>query len=120
MTSEFEQNKNYSPKIPRLLYPHINIKKQWKEINFIYCLNVRIADYRQSNDKSYDSHISSVLNFLKSVKNAEQIVGRETIDKSFFKNAWRRNQSENSLFWDIKFIAAEEKQEQDKFLRNVI
>lgn len=112
-----EDNTNFNYR--KLILPHYHNIKQKKEMGSIYCLNVRILDFRNSTDPLYEKHATSVIKFIEA-NNSNQIVGKENVGQSFMKTAWRREQTETSIFWDVKFITPAEKKEVDKYLVYVL
>lgn len=101
-----------------MIFPHINTKKQRKEINYIYCLNVRIADYRHLNDMEFNQYVNSILHFSH-LNSQNNLVTNELVDAPFRNrmiDVFTRTQDGNSALVDVRYISPKEKKDMDDFL----
>ena len=98
------------------VFPHLKNKKQKKEIPYIFCYNIRIVR-DNSNSSDYNEYVFSIKKFIE--ENKHLLVNWNDISNSdkFYKRIFENdNNTDKSVYWDIKFISASNKKEIDDLL----
>ncbi len=100
----------------KVIYPHINPKKQFKEVNSIYCYDFHISDYRgSSSNKEFVAYTNFLMNFAHT-NSTSNLVTYETDGKEQFRQTFTRSGNGNSALFNFKYIPVEEKSKIDRFL----
>jgi hypothetical protein len=97
------------------IFPHIHRKKQNKEISYIYCYNIRIV---RSNDTEAKEYAESIKEFIN--QNKHNLVSwndTSNANRIYKRIAENDNNTDKSIYWDIKFVSQENKNELDNLLQ---
>ena len=105
-----------------IIFPHFEKnKKQRKEIPYIYCFNLKVVNSDPS-DREYIEYLRSLTVFINQNKNVNLMSSNveEAAHKyrGQVKQAFKRENYGNSVFWKVDRISSNEKEKMDKILIN--
>jgi hypothetical protein len=97
------------------IFPHINKKQQRKEIPYIYCYNIRIV---RSSDNEVKEYSQSIKAFIE--ENKHNLVSwndQSKANRIYKRIAENDNNTDRSVYWDVKYVSVQEKKELDSILQ---
>lgn len=97
------------------IFPHMHRRRQNKEIPYIYCYNIRIVRGVENDIKEYSQSIKSFID-----ENKHNLVSwndTSKVNRIYKRVAENDNNTDKSIYWDVKLVSPENKRELDSLLQ---
>lgn len=105
-------------KLNQIIFPHIDNRNQRKELQYMYCYNIFLLEFRKVQDDDYKEYQKSLIELINSNINSGLVGNEDALGnfKDSVKNQIFRESGGNSAMFNVKIISKEEKNNIDSYL----